>query len=118
MSYSDVANATLAPDSIIRAFNGMISQHQKAADITILQCQATATNIKQVAAYSVLSCNASNSPLAATKAICDQDTLPWCRNNVLKNLGAEKAVVIMSDFFDGGTADTAISLSEQRLAVP
>lgn len=66
----------------------------------------------------MLSSNARNSPLAATKAICDQETLPWCRNNMLKNLGAEKTVVIMNGFFDGGTADTAIGLSEQRLAVP
>jgi hypothetical protein len=73
-SYSDVANATLAPDSIIRAFNGMIGQHQKGADITILECQATATNIEHVIASSVLSSNASNLPLTATKAIYDQET--------------------------------------------
>lgn len=117
-SYADAANTTLVPDSIIRAFNGMTSQQQNAADVTILQCQATATNIKEVVVYSVLSSDASNSPLAATKAICDQQTLLWCRSNVLKRIGAEKLVVIMNDFFDGGTADTAISLSSQRLALP
>lgn len=34
-SYADAANTTLVPDSIIRAFNGMTSQQQKAADVTI-----------------------------------------------------------------------------------
>lgn len=75
---------------IIHAFNGMTIQQQHTADITRLQRQATATNIKEVVVYSVLSNNASKSPLVATKAICDLETLPWCRNNVLKVLRAEK----------------------------
>jgi hypothetical protein len=116
-SYNDAANATVVPDPIIRASNGMSTKQQATADVTILQCQATATNIKEVVAYSVLSSNASNSPLVATKAICDQQTLPWCWKNVIKKLGVVKTVVIMNDFFDGGTADTAIRLSAERLAM-
>ena len=116
-SYSDAAYATLTPTPIINAFNAMTTQQQENADITLLQCQATATNIKEVVAYSVLASDTSNSPLAATKAICDQETLTWCRDNVLKNLQAERAVVIMNDFFDGGTADTAIGLSARRLSL-
>lgn len=114
-SYSDDANATLTPGPIVRAFNGMTTQGQSSSDLTLLQCQATATNIKAVVAYSVLSSNASNSPLSATKAVCDLATLPWCRENVVRKLTAERLVVIMNDFFDGGTAQTAIRLSEERL---
>ena len=117
-SYSDTANATLTPTPIIASFNAMSTSAQESAELTLLQCQATATNIKSVVAYSVFASNASNSPLAATKALCDIETLPWCRENVLGRLGAEKTVVIMNDFFDAGTVDAALGISEQRLTVP
>ena len=73
-SYGDVSNATLTPAPIVAAFNAMTTSQQESADITLLQCQATATNLEDVVIYSVLSSNASNSPLAATKVTrCAKD---------------------------------------------
>jgi hypothetical protein len=115
-SYSDGAYATLVPGPIVAAFNSMTASAQSSSDLTLLQCQATATNIKPVVAYSIVSSDASNSPLSATKAICDLQTLPWLKGNVLKKFTAEKLVVIMNDFFEGGTVDTAVKLSGQRFA--
>jgi hypothetical protein len=80
-----------------------------------IQCQATATNIRDVIIYSVMSANASNSCLLSTKAICDSETLPWVRRNALGKLGPEGLVVVMNDFFDGATAEVAIGLSRERL---
>jgi hypothetical protein len=83
--------------------------------LTLLQCQATATNLKDVVAYSVVTANVSNSCLLATKPICDQKTLPWIRDKALAVLTASQLVVLMNDFMDGATVDTAIDLSRKRL---
>lgn len=42
-------------------------------------------------------------------------TLPWIRAHALKNLQADRNIVIMNDFIDGATTDTSIELSRRRL---
>jgi hypothetical protein len=95
----------------------MNAQGQQSTDLTILQCQATSQSIKEVLLYSVVASNASTSCLTATKGMLDPQTLPWIRQNALERLQAERIIVIMNDFIDGATTDTAVELSRKRLAM-
>ena len=84
--------------------------------ITLLQCQATATNIRDVIIATVLDNDVSTSPILATKPVCDAKILPLLRGDVgVKLMEAEGVVVVLNDFFDGATADVAIRMCEQRL---
>ena len=114
-SYDGKAYATLKPDPVIARFNSMNTASQNGS-FTVLQCQATATSIPPVVVYSVLSADAATSVLTATKALMDQATLPWIRDHALSRLQAETNIVVMNDFIDGATVDTAISMSKERLA--
>lgn len=114
-TYTDAGNATLNGDSIIAEFNQITPQSQAGKPFTNLQCQATASNIKDAVVYSVLAANASSSCLLATKPICDSKTLPWIVANAGR-LDANELVVAMNDFFDGATADVCIDWSKKRLA--
>jgi hypothetical protein len=115
-TYTDPGNATLNGDSIVAAFAGTLTPQNAAGKAFInIQCQATASNIPDAVAYSVLSASATTSCLLATKALCDSKILPWVRDNVLKTCGQQEMVVVMNDFFDGATADIAVQLSRQRL---
>jgi hypothetical protein len=102
-------------DSIVAEFEKLDPNSQRDRAFTNIQCQATASNIRDVVIYSVVSANASNSCLLATKALCDSKTLPWIRRNALGKLNGEGLIVIMNDFFDGATADVGVGLSKQRL---
>jgi hypothetical protein len=112
---TDPANATLHPAPLIAEFEKLSLQSKDGKAFTNIQCQATATNIRDVIIYSVMSANSSNSCLLSTKAICDYETLPWIRSKALGKLGPEGLVVVMNDFFDGATAEVAIRLSKERL---
>lgn len=116
-SWTAEAYATLSADSILARFEGMNTEGQESTDLTILQCQATSQSIKEVLVYSVLSANASNSPLTSTKGMLDMRTLPWLKEHLVERLGAERLVVVMNDFIDGATCDTAVELSRRRFAV-
>jgi hypothetical protein len=113
-TYTDAGNATLNGDSIIDEFNRITPQSEAGKPFTNLQCQATATNIPDAVAYSVVSANAGNSCLMATKPICDSKTLPWIQANAGR-LGEGELVVAMNDFFDGATADVCVEWSKKRL---
>lgn len=113
-TYTDAGNATLNGDSIIAEFNQVNPQMQAGKPFTNLQCQATASNVKDAVVYSVLSANADNSCLLATKPICDSKTLPWIVANAGRFNGND-LVVAMNDFFDGATADVCIDWSKKRL---
>lgn len=113
-TYTDPGNATLSGDSIVAEFEAISPQSQAGKPFTNLQCQATATNIRDAVVYSVLAANSDSSCLLATKPICDSKTLPWIRDNAGKLIDGE-LVVAMNDFFDGATADVAIEWSRRRL---
>lgn len=114
-SYSDPAYATLASDPILANMRAMTTAGQANNDFSILQCQATPTNIKDVVVYSVLTANTSTSCLTETKARLTSEILPWVRGNALGELRAEEAVVVMNDFLEGGTVDVAVGMSRERL---
>ncbi|KAL2064593.1 hypothetical protein VTL71DRAFT_3730 [Oculimacula yallundae] len=114
-TYTDSANATLDGDSIMAEFDKICPESQAGKPFTNLQCQATATNIPEAVAYSVLAANASSSCLLATKPICDAKLLPWIQANG-ERLDANQLVVVMNDFVDGATADVAIDWCRKRLA--
>ena len=115
-SYTDAAYATLNGDSIVAEFQNLSTERQSSKPFTVIQCQATPTNVKGVIAYSVVAANASTSPMLATKPVCDSKTLPWIREHLLEHLKAEQFIALMNDFIDGATADVAVSLSQQRLS--
>jgi hypothetical protein len=114
-TYTDEANATLNGDSIVAEFDKLNTDRQQGHAFTNIQCQATATNIRDVVIYSALSADVSNSCLMATKPICDSKTLPWIRQNALDRLQADQLVLIMNDFFDAATTDVGVDLSNRRL---
>jgi hypothetical protein len=115
-NYDDAASATLDGDPIVAKLNDMSCDPPRGHSITLLQCQATATNIRDVIIASVLDSDTSTSPLLATKAICDQKILPLLRGDAGKNLTREESVVVLlNDFFDGATADVAIQMCRERL---
>lgn len=117
-TYDDTSNATLNGDSIIAAFDRTLSTVAEVGKALVsLQCQATASNIKEVVIYSVITANVSNSCLMSTKGICDSKTLPWIDRYALERLQAPgKPIVVMNDFIDGHTAEVGIVLSQRRLA--
>ncbi|CAN9237726.1 unnamed protein product [Alternaria sp. RS040] len=115
-NYDDAANATLTGDSMVAKLSDMSEDPPKGHPITLLQCQATATNIRDVIVASVLDSDVSTSPILATKPVCDGKILPLLRGDIGKKLTREESVVvILNDFFDGATADVAIELCEERL---
>lgn len=115
-NYDDAANATLNGDSMVNKLNDMSKSPPKGHPITLLQCQATATNIRDVIIASVLDNDVSTSPILATKPVCDAKILPLLRGECGKGLTKEESVVILlNDFFDGATADVAIELCRERL---
>ncbi|KAF1940298.1 PLC-like phosphodiesterase [Clathrospora elynae] len=58
-NYDDVANATLTGDSMVGKLSSMCADPPKGHPITLLQCQATATNIRDVIIASVLEADCS-----------------------------------------------------------
>jgi hypothetical protein len=115
-TYTDEGNATLTGDSIIAEFERLSPECCGGKPFSNLQCQATASNVRDAVVASVLSANASNSCLLATKPICDAKTLPWIQRNAISRMDQNQLVVMMNDFIDGATCDVAIELSRQRLA--
>jgi hypothetical protein len=114
-SYTDAGNATLNGDSIVAEYEHFSTDEQNKHQLTNVQCQATATNIKDVVVHSALTAGTSNSCLMATKPICDSKTLPWIRNNLLGKLQGDQLMLVMNDFIDGATVDVAVDLSRRRL---
>ncbi|KAJ4318519.1 hypothetical protein N0V94_004374 [Neodidymelliopsis sp. IMI 364377] len=116
-NYDDAANATLTGDSMVEKLQSMAADPPSGHPITLLQCQATATNIRDVIIASVLDSDVSTSPILATKGVCDGKILPLLRGDCGKGLTREESVVVvLNDFFDGATADVAIGLCRERLA--
>lgn len=116
-NYDDDANATLTGDSMVAKLQAMSADPPSGHPITLLQCQATATNIRDVIVASVLDSDVSTSPILATKPVCDSKILPLLRGECGKCLTREESVVVLlNDFFDGATADVAIGLCRERLA--
>jgi len=113
-TYTDAGNATLNGDSILAEFEQISAQSQAGKPFTNLQCQATATNLRDAVVYSVLAAGTDSSCLMATKPICDSKTLPWIAANAGRLIDGE-LVVAMNDFFDGATADVSIEWSRRRL---
>jgi len=109
--------ATLTPAPLLAKYETMSTEGQESsgAVYTVLQCQATSQSIKEVLAYSVAASNASTSCLMSTKGSMDMVTLPWIRQNALDRLQAPQLIVLLNDFIDGATVDTAIELSQRRL---
>ena len=115
-NYDDAANATLTGDSMVEKLSSMCEDPPRGHPITLLQCQATATNIRDVIIASVLDSDVSTSPILATKPVCDHKILPLLKGEVGRKLmGKEGVVVILNDFFDGATADVAVGLCRERL---
>jgi hypothetical protein len=115
-NYDDAASATLDGDPIVNKLRDMARNPPRGHPVILLQCQATATNIRDVIVASVLDSDVSTSPLLATKATCDNKILPLLRSDTGRDLVREDGLgVVLNDFFDGGTADTAIEMTRARL---
>jgi hypothetical protein len=116
-SYDSTAYATLVPAPIVAALNGMNSTGQNGFTYTVLQLQGTCTAIPAVDIGAVVTLSQSSSPLMSTKAYFDTATLPWAFNNVYRNLTAPQPIVLLNDFIDNATVDTAINLTRMRMGL-
>jgi hypothetical protein len=115
-NYDDTANATLTGDSMVDKLNEMARNPPSGHPIVLLQCQATATNIRDVIIASVVDSDVSTSPILATKPVCDNKILPLLRGETGRDLTREDGVVVlMNDFFDGATAQITIEICKRRL---
>lgn len=115
-NYDDAANATLTGDSMVAKLQDMARNPPRDHPILLLQCQATATNIRDVIVASVLDSDVSTSPILATKGICDSKILPLLRGDTGRALTKDEGVVVlMNDFFCGATADVAVGMCKERL---
>ncbi|EUC49183.1 hypothetical protein COCMIDRAFT_33444 [Bipolaris oryzae ATCC 44560] len=119
-NYDDVDNATLTGDSILSRLHDISSTDpppSNDAPVTLFQCQATATNIRDVIVATVLHSDVSTSPILATKPVCDAKILPLLKGEVGRKLVGERegVVVFLNDFFDGATADVAVEACVERL---
>ena len=118
-TYSDGPYATLTPGSILATYPPFITDattDESGKELAIFQCQATATNIKEVAVYSAVAANGATSSLLCTKSVCDIATLPWLDANVFPHMPATTLQAVMNDWFDGATADVAVDLSRKYLS--
>jgi len=57
----------------------------------------------------------TTSPLISTKAAFDSATLPWVEANAHNNLQDAQPIVLLNDFIENATVDTAINLTLQRM---
>ncbi|SPN99174.1 uncharacterized protein DNG_02209 [Cephalotrichum gorgonifer] len=116
-TYDDAANATVDGKSMLAAFERILnSKSQEGKNMTVAQCQATVSGIKDVIYYSVATAGVSTMALMSTKAMCGHLLLPWLRDNVVKRCKKDQLLVVMDDFVDGAGTDVAVELSRQRLA--
>jgi hypothetical protein len=115
-NYDDDASATLDGSSIVDKLHAMASDPPRGHPLTLLQCQATATNIRNVIIASVVEADVSTSPILATKGVCDGKILPLLRDEVGRKLAGDDGLcVLLNDFFDGATAEVAMGLCRDRL---
>ncbi|CAI6319130.1 unnamed protein product [Periconia digitata] len=119
-NYDDDANATLDGGSMVDKLEKMAEEPPKGFPLTLLQCQATPTNIRDVVIASVVDCDVSTSPLLVSKAVCDAKILPLLGGNVgkklMEGLGDDGLVAINNDFLDGATVELAMKLCRERMS--
>lgn len=117
-SYSDAAYATNVPGPVLQAMAAMNRAGQAASDYTVLQMQAAATQMGAgVLVPAVLTAGTASSPLMSTKPGMDVATNPWLVANVAKNLSRSQLVVFLNDFVDNCIANTAITVTRQRMGL-
>ncbi|KAI1842418.1 hypothetical protein JX266_011459 [Neoarthrinium moseri] len=117
-SYLEDEYKTFDGSNIVKVFEGFLknaSTSLKGNDLAVWQCQATSTLKWAADLASILkpSSLALTSPLLATKARCDTQTLSWLLNNVFPTMRATVLQAIINDFLDGATVDVAIALSQK-----
>jgi hypothetical protein len=114
-SWNGKAYATLRPAPVIAAFAAMTGPMPPGKDFTVMQMQATSTAIGAgVVMPSVLRATYASSPLMATKPVMDAATIPWLRANAAKQLPPDHLLVLLNDFIDNCTVETAVMVTEQR----
>lgn len=110
-------NASLSPAPLLQALAGMNTAGQANNTYTVLQLQGTATAVASVQQLGLVSSSQTASPLMSTKALFDASTLPWVLQNANNNLKAPQPIVLLNDFIDNATVDTAITLTMQRMGI-
>jgi hypothetical protein len=98
---------------ILEEFELMAETYDKTCDWTMMQCQSTLMENTEMRALAIL---ARDNILLQPKAHVDPKTLGWLQANVTSRFKKDQLMVIMNDFFDMATADTAIQLSRNRMA--
>ncbi|ETN41255.1 uncharacterized protein HMPREF1541_03190 [Cyphellophora europaea CBS 101466] len=117
-AYSDGAWATLKPLTIREAFqNAITPAAQQGKDQTEFQVQGTATAwyINAHHYQSLIDANHYNLPLVQTKGQFDNNLLGYVLRQV-PTLTAKQHWVILDDFVDGVTVETAIEITKKRIA--
>ena len=108
---TSVVDGKNSDEPIVAEFEVLKQNPQLAAGkpFTNLQCQATATNLPEAVAYSVVAANADSSILLATKPICDAKTLPWVVGNAGSLLSDELVVLKEGKVVEAGSVQAVMS---------
>ena len=114
-SYNKPGYSTTSPSTIVAQLAAMSSGGQAGKQFTVLQMQATSTNLDDVVRASAFTLSDASSPLMATKASIDAATNPWLQQNVNQKFVNDQLVVFLNDFVDNCMVSSAINVSRQRL---
>ncbi|MES2444345.1 MAG: hypothetical protein V4574_16070 [Pseudomonadota bacterium] len=114
-SWLGIAYATLEPEPVINAFKAMGGPMPPGKDFTVMQMQATSTAMGAgVIVPAIRRATWASSVLMATKAVMDAGTIPWLRENAAKTVPPDHLLVLLNDFIDNCTVETAAMLTRQR----
>ena len=114
-SYNKPGYSTTSPSTIVAQLAATSSGGQAGKQFTVLQMQATSTNLDDVVRASAFTLSDASSPLMATKASIDAATNPWLQQNVNQKFVNDQLVVFLNDFVDNCMVSSAINVSRQRL---
>jgi hypothetical protein len=117
-SYNEPGYSTTSPSTIVAQLAAMSSGGQAGKQFTVLQMQATSTNLDDVVRASAFTLSDASSPLMATKASIDAATNPWLQQNVNQKFVNDQLVVFLNDFVDNCMVSSAINVSRREAAKP
>lgn len=114
-SYSKDVYQTTDVSNVIGALNAMSASNQSSYDYTVLQLQATAEATGGGIFSNIATLSNATSPILSTKAMFDNQTYAWLRQNVANNFNFDQTVVFLNDFGDNALVDIAMDITRQRL---
>ncbi len=115
-SYDADTYQTTDVSNVIGALNGMSGSNQSGYDYTVLQLQATAEATGGGIFSNIATISDATSVILSTKAMFDNQTYAWLRQNVANEFGFTQTIVFLNDFGDNALVDIAKDITKQRVS--